>query len=140
MKNIFTILIITLAVNTLNCQVNTKNKLSRLDSIEYKINYVQYNLGKFHKQFKTGLYTTAAGSAILIIGASLKPEKLETTEGTGFNERTKIKNDYIQNIVIGAAGGVIAIVGIVMVLNSYKWIKRASIEPSIYGATLKINF
>ncbi len=94
------------------------------DSLDYELRYMRYNLRKFHRQFLTGLSLSLAGS-IILVGS---PFILSATDNM---------NLFYLSSGVGAALGT---VGLIVQVNSYKWIKKASIKPSEYGISLQIVF
>jgi len=34
----------------------------------------------------------------------------------------------------------LSLIGTIVILDSYKWIQRASLEPTLYGGMLKVRF
>mgnify|MGYP006910583234 CR=1 FL=1 len=84
---------------------------------ERKITPVQYNLYKFYNQKRAGHICMGAG---IISGVVF-----------GLNP--------IENTVFGYIAGGLSLASFIIDIDSYKWIKRASLETNINSITLKVK-
>ena len=127
MKILLLILFLLLTTCVLS-QVDMKNS-ELMDSLETELVktqnellYVQANLKRFQKQYRTGTIITFVGAAVTIGG-------LITTLNTG-------TTDYQYLMVIGGAVGTI---GYIMQIDSHKWIGKAGIGTTENGLTIKYD-
>ena len=89
-----------------------------LPEIDYKRGWIQHNLNEFYKQKRIGHMCMGAGIISGVVYA------LNPLENTAFA--------YI-------AGG-LSLASFIIDIDSYKWIKRASLETNVNSVTLKVNF
>ena len=87
------------------------------NDIDYKIGWIQYNLGRYYKQKRTSQ---------IFYGLSFI---------SGIAYFTNIENNLVFSYISGGLG----LVGFVIDIDSYKWIKRASIEPTLNGVSIKVK-
>jgi hypothetical protein len=106
-------------------------KYKGIDSLNYKIGYIRYNLGQLHKEFTTGIWFSSIG----FLTALSAPYFIKTPEDY---KDYPAYSKKVQTAVFVGAG--IALIGTIISLDSYKWIKRASIEPTLYGAKFNYKF
>jgi len=92
-----------------------KNKFK--NELDYKTGWIQYNLNSFYKEERTSQ---------VLYGLSLISGIVYATN--------PIKNSTFMYV----AGG-LGLIGFVVHIDSYKWIKRASIETTMKGVSLKIK-
>jgi hypothetical protein len=140
MKRLFVVLMLGVLASSLFGQKLIK---TRMDSIAYDLAYTKYNIGRFHKEWQTGLIVTYAGVAVS--GLSIAFGRVEETT-TGL---VKVNGIYVNGDIttynytpmyVGmVVGGAISLVGQIISLDSYKWLKRASIKPTQYGVSFRFN-
>ena len=82
--------------------------------------FLRHCLGKFYKEWKTGVILCFSGIGLTIIGF---PVAIATTS----------------NIPL-IIGGVTSLVGGIIILDSHKWLKRASIGVGGSGFTIQYKF
>jgi hypothetical protein len=95
------------------------------DSINFRLDNVQFCLNRFHSQHKTGMIFIGIGYTTTIVGSLVA---IGTTENI---------DQY--RLLMGLGGG-LSIIGVIITLDSYKWLKQASISPYPGGINLKITF
>lgn len=105
-----------------NEKINIETKYSDLNieksEIDYKTGWIQYNLKKYYTEER--ISEIFYGLSLVSSGVyALKPTK----ENFGF--------------IYASAG--LGLIGFVIHLDSYKWINRASVEPTFNGVKVKIN-
>jgi hypothetical protein len=89
-----------------------------LPEIDYKIGWVQYNLEKFYKQKRISHICMGAGILSGLVYIS----------------------DPLENTAFAYIAGGLSLASFIIDIDSYKWIKRASLETSVNSVTLKVNF
>lgn len=119
MKKIIITILLLMAI------VNSNYAQDRIDSLQIELQYMRYNIGKFHNQFKTGLIISVSGVAFSSLMLATKPDE------NGKNTNMAI---------VGVIGSTIAFTGVIVSLNSYKYLKRASIRPTNYGIGFLYDF
>jgi hypothetical protein len=95
---------------------------NKSDSIAYELDYLRYNLGRFHSTATTGIVITLMGTIISGIGLIMPPNNSDT------------------GILLTKVGAGISGFGALISATSYLHLKRASIKPSRYGVSLNYNF
>ena len=103
---------------------------NKADSLEINLEYTKICLGKFYEQHDIGVYLTTLGS-IVAGGSGLGLALLNNPS----------QNDVILFSSVSAVGGLVAIIGIYVNLDSYKWLNRARLKPVLTpsGAGVVIN-
>lgn len=96
-----------------------KKPVNKADSLEINLEYTKICLGKFYEQHDIGVYFTAIGT--IVLGGS------SAIYATSVNNPTD--NDKIIFGSVSAVGGVIALAGIIISMDSYKWLNRARLQP-----------
>lgn len=106
-----------------------KISYSRMDSLAYDLAYTKYNVGRFKSQMMTGYMISTSGMLTLMIGNIF------------ITQQSKDPNNKITNasIIVNSIGGGLVLIGGIVSLDSYSWLKRASIKPSQYGLTFSID-
>ncbi len=89
-----------------------------LPEIDYEIGRVKHNLERFYKQKRASHICMGAG---IISGVVF-----------GLNP--------LENTIFGYIAGGLSLASFVIDIDSYKWIKRASLETNANSVTLKVNF
>ena len=56
------------------------------------------------------------------------------------NNRTEDINGVDIGNVVMIVGGISSLIGIIINIDSYSWIKKASISPTVNGISIKANF
>jgi hypothetical protein len=107
---------------------------------EYRAEWVQYNLKGFYKQQRLShiFYgiSLLTGIPLLINGKIMDEKRKKTQDPAEIEDMTeKVKRNTNMYYLPGALG----LAGFVIYLDSYKWIKRASILPSLNGLTLQLE-
>jgi hypothetical protein len=108
-----------------------------LDSINYKIAYMQYNLCKFHNEMMTGFIFEGIGLIVGFAGPQLISPPSYINATTHSNDLKTYQNTQF---VIAVSGAALSFIGTIICIDSYEWLKRASLEPTLNGASLKVNF
>jgi hypothetical protein len=126
-------------------QMKSEKTTSEIENLNYKIDYIQYCMGKFHNQHGIGTALTITGVAISTIALITIPQPISTTTTKRVNGKntdvTKVTQpNYDVNKVFIGIGALMSIVGSIVVLDSYKWIKRGSISPTRYGVSFEMLF
>jgi len=111
-----------------------KKPINTIDTINYKMAFIQYNLNKYKNESSIGTIFLGLGVVVGFAVPYIIPKPTASATITDVNNYT----NTIEAVQLIAAGT--ALVGTIIILDSYKWIKRASIEPTLYGVKLKINF
>lgn len=124
----FTFILLLTISTTLFGQVERNNDVF-IDSLKTEITktqneliYVQANLSKFQKQYRTGTIITFVGGAVAT-GGLITTINTETT-------------NYQYLLVIG---GIISTIGFIMQIDSHKWIGKAGIGITENGLTIKYD-
>lgn len=136
MKVICITLLLVLGLNA----YGQKLKYSRMDSVAYDLEYTKYNIGKFKKQLFLGYTISAIGTLSYIVSSSvMQPPLYDLTKASDADYTKKFYSDvetYQTNQkIIGGVCAVITGIGLIISLDSYSWLKRASIKPSQYGVS-----
>ena len=106
-----------------------KNK----SEIDYKIGWMQYNLGEFYKQESRSQLFYAASTITGLIGATILTNNTLTTDTKKYQDNLKMAY-----YCVFASSGLGAL-GLIIHINSYKWIKRTSISPTINGLSVTLD-
>jgi len=93
--------------------LNNKNK----NETEYKLGWIQYNLGKFHDQERWS----------------------QICYGLGLTSSLIYAIDPVKNKFLAYASPAFSLIGLIIHIDSYKWMKRASIEPQLNKISVKID-
>lgn len=93
---------------------------TKADSLDYELAYMRYCLGKFNRQHSAGVLVTFTGAVIT---------------GVSLSQATTTKS-----YVVPIGGCVVMLVGTLITLNSFRWIKQSAIKPARYGVGISINF
>lgn len=101
------------------------------DTVNYKIGYIRYNLGGFYKEIKTGFIISSIGFITATSAPLLIKPPDDFTKYSEYNKQIK---------TVSLVGLGVGLLGSAIIIDSYKWIKRASIEPTTYGMSVKIKF
>jgi hypothetical protein len=114
--------IVTNGIVSYNDKQNIETKYSELNSeksvTNYKIEWIQSNLKEYYTEER--ISEIFYGLSLVSSGVyALKPTK--------------------DNLAFIYASAGLGLIGFVIHLDSYKWINRASIEPTLNGIKVKIN-
>ena len=104
-----------------------KKMTTKIDSIAYDMAYTKYNLYKFHSQHQTGTIFTIIGVGLNMGAVLTIPMAMQSSN-----------QDYTVPYMFAGAGCLSTLIGQIIIIDSYKWIKRATIKPNNYG--ISINF
>ena len=141
MKSILIVVIIAFFFLPLSAQ---KVSYSRMDSLAYDLAYTKFNIGKFKKQMSTGILISSVGILGYIAANSIMQPPLydlELAVNINYNKDYYADVKSYQNkmmIVRGICAGV-SLIGALVSLNSYTWLKRASLTPSQYGVSFTFD-
>lgn len=135
MKNIIIAILILGFTSTITAQ---KIKYSRMDSLAYDLAYTKYNVGKFKGQFITGLVIFTSGFVSMSVSNALIAQPIYDASNyqsstTDYNQLIKDYND--KKMIASLICGGVTLVGAIIILDSFSWLKRASIKPSQYGVS-----
>lgn len=99
---------------------NTQNPkiITELGLLQYEVTPIQYNLHRFYRQQRL---------SHILMGVSL-------LSGVAYGVNP------LDDVVLAYVSGGLALISLVIDIDSYKWIKRASLETSTNGVTLRVNF
>lgn len=98
-----------------------RKPINKADSLEINLEYTKICLGKFYEQHDIGVYFATIGS--LIIGGSSVIYAASVDNPSD--------NDKIIFGSVAGVGGVLALTGIIINLDAYKWLNRARLKPVI---------
>jgi len=111
---------------------------------DYKFNYIRSNLNAFYKEKMKGYCFIASGVALscagYIISSSTYNSNPEYYANIKSNNRTEDINGVDIGNVVMIVGGISSLIGIIINIDSYSWIKKASISPTVNGISIKANF
>lgn len=100
-------------------------------NIDYKTGWIQYNLKKFYKEerlsqifYGLSITTSFATSIATLVNIESKSMNIKTSKLIG---------------TAGVLSGGLGLIGFVLHLHSYEWIKKASMETSLNELKVKIN-
>ena len=104
---------------------------NKIDSIDINLKMTKLCLLEFKKQINDSYFYYLAGLGITSIGY-----------GVNFKLKTEEKGLTNTNYILMGVGGAFFIIGFINHIDSFKWIKRAGIEPVLTpdGAHVYINF
>lgn len=121
------------ATTKVKLEYNNLNKDK--SEIDYKLGWVQYNLGEFYKQQRISQLFYGLSALTGIIGTTIT-----ITNSTATDYTKSIDNSKMANYFLFATTGLGAL-GLIIHIDSYKWMKRASISPTTNGVsvTLELN-
>lgn len=115
----------------------------RMNLIENRIAETQYYLAKSHKQFKKGTILLISGVLISGIGSGvylyLNYKYQIGLNATNSNHSSNTPPSMLFPIISGI-GSLISFVGIIVQIDSHKYIGRASLGTSLDGITLNFKF
>lgn len=108
-----------------------KKPTNKADSLEINLEYTKICLGKFYEQHDIGVYFTAFGTVI--------------AGGTGLAYsfvKSPSENDMTIFASVAGVGGVLALIGVIINWDAYKWLNRSRLKPVLTpsGAGVVINF
>jgi hypothetical protein len=109
-----------MSAHTQIIETRTRPIINGLDSVKYELSYTRECLFKFHRQHRTAIIMQISGA----LAAVILPKD----------------NDLQYNRMVYLASGVVCLTGFIVELDSYKWIKRATLTPTPYGVSLNIMF
>jgi len=162
MKKLITVLIlISVSVNLMaqdDIYFQPKKKLvenkkykefSNDEKLKYQIDFVKHCMLKYHDQKMTGYGLQLAGILIAGVGLSMEKQSDEVNgiyqnQTGGWTYDTTVPNygvhkgDNSLKNILTIGGGVISLAGIITLIDSEKWMKRAYIGPD--GIGVKFTF
>ena len=112
---------------------------TRMDSIAYDLAYTKYNIGRYHKEWKTGLIVASLG--VVVSSAAVLVPPMETTKTQYVRVNVIVSEipittyNYTPMYIVIGIGAVTSAIGQIIMLDSHKWLKRASLKPSNYGVS-----
>jgi hypothetical protein len=90
-----------------------------VDSHEQKIQGMQYCFKNFYSSYMSGVIISGIGMGITVLSTAYdEPEML----GAGV-----------------LLGGAVSLVGLIVSIDSFKWLKRAGVAPADYGVGFKVR-
>jgi len=133
MKKVLFILLIITANTGLFAQnwFSFRKPENKMDSIALNVQYTKLCLGRFYDKHKEGSYFNLLGGGITTIGLIVN-----------FNENKDNKGYNGVNYALIGIGSAICILGTITIIDSYKWINRASFRPILTpnGAGVIVTF
>ncbi|MFZ4740069.1 MAG: hypothetical protein ACOYLE_02775 [Bacteroidales bacterium] len=92
--------------------------LNKTDSIALNLKYTKNCIASFHRQHQVATVATFVGGVIIL--GSVSPLIITNSQNT----------DSKGIIAVGTTlGCAIAVVGMIMQIDSYKWLKRSGLQP-----------
>jgi hypothetical protein len=139
MKSILLIICILFSINCFSQPQKADYKnLDQVSKLEFQNDYTRFCLKKYHDEKMIGYKCQLAG--IIIVGASFiipVPEDVSIYESGTSSEYTIHKKDFTIRTITSIGGGVISLLGVIINIDSEKWMKRAYIGPDGIGVRFK---
>ncbi len=117
-------------------KLSDTNKVVKFVNVVDELNFLKNNLSKSHSEYKTGLKISLAGLGVIGAGALISTFKNVTHNNYKTMMSTTIEMNQIGAGVIcfGILG---ELVGRVIMIDSHKWLGRASVGIGGKGVTVK---
>lgn len=110
--------------NSLKAKLDIKTEIKFRDSVINELDRIRYYIGKKADQYRIGSITLISGLAASTLGAVM-------VSSPNYNDAGS---------VLLIASSITSFIGTFIILDSNKWIKKASFKPSRYGIGVSYNF
>jgi len=97
---------------------------TKLDSVNYRLDYTRYCMLKFQKQYYAGVTAQVFG---LGFGGAMAYFSMS-------------KNNKSLGLYGAAGGGLLALIGTIIQINSHRWFRSAAFGPINYGVGMSLKF